>query len=318
MNIRDFATILRELSFTEIRHEAMIPPRILLVSADSDDGDRWRSLIFGEESFPFVEVVSPSESDVDPLAFDAIVSIDTLPVELSRKWADTFRRAHEEMRLIEVQPDQSIQPEGLNRVRRVICDLCRDRSVAFGRYMETMRNAATAEIVADTSRVNAQFAALSNIPAIIPVIGNMFAAGADFLVLTKNQLMMMYRLAAIYDRDLDDRWQIYTELTPIVGAGFLWRTTARQASAMLPFALGAVPKVAIAYAGTYSIGQAARLYYEHGCVLNTSELARISDEGVQAVSSVRGRIAAGIENDDRPAAPSTAGQIDRIQAHSTG
>ena len=314
MNIRDFATILRELSFSEIRHEAMIPPRILLVSPSGDDGERWRSLIFGEDSFPFVEVSTPSETDVDPLAFDAIVSIDSLPIDLSRAWADTFRRAHEEMRLIEVQPDQSVTSDGLDRLRRVVCDLCRERSVAFGRYLETMREAATAEIVADTSRVNAQFAALSNIPAIIPVIGNMFAAGADFLVLTKNQLMMMYRLAAIYDRDLDDRWQIYTELTPIVGAGFLWRTTARQASAMLPFALGAVPKVAIAYAGTYSIGQAARLYYEHGCVLNASELARIYEEGVQAVGSVRGRIAAGIENEDRPAVPATAGKTDRIQA----
>ncbi len=312
MNIRDFVSVIRELSFTEIRHEAMIPPRVLLVSFDIEEGERWRTLIFGDDSRPFVEVVSPSTLDVDPLAFDGIVSIGALPLELSRSWADRFRRAHEEMRLIEVQPDQSVLSEDLNHLRRVICDLCRDRSVAFGRYLETMREAVTSEIVADTSRVNAQFAALSNIPAIIPVVGNMFAAGADFLVLTKNQLMMMYRLAAIYDRDLDDRWQVYSELAPVVGAGFLWRTTARQAAAMLPFALGAVPKVAIAYAGTYAVGQAARLYYEHGCTLSGSELGRIYEEGLQAVNSARGRLAIGSEHEERPAGPAIAGQTDRF------
>jgi uncharacterized protein (DUF697 family) len=311
MNIRDFVGIVRELSFTEIRHEAMIPPRLLLISSNLEEGNRWREVIFGEDSTPFVEVVVASDADVDPLAFDALVSIDTLPVELSRRWANQFRRANEEMRLVEVHPGQSLLPESLEHLRRVICDLCRDRSVAFGRYLGTMRQAATAEIVADTSRVNAQFAALSNIPALIPVVGNMFAAGADFLVLTKNQMMMMYRLAAVYDRDLDERWQVYSELAPVVGAGFVWRTSARQISAMLPLAIGAVPKVVIAYAGTYAIGQAARFYYEHGERLTGEQLSRIYQEGIDAVITVRGRLAVGIEDNELSAEPAISGSTDR-------
>jgi uncharacterized protein (DUF697 family) len=283
MNIRDFVGVIRELSFAEIRYEAMIPPRLLLVSPDQDQGETWRSLIFGEGSIPFVEVVHPDASDVDPLAYDAIVSVGQLSADVARTWAGRFRRANEEMRLIEIQPGQSVLNEDLENLRRIICDVCRDRSVAFGRYLDDMRGAATAEIIADTSRVNAQFAALSNIPALIPVVGNMFAAGADFLVLTKNQLMMIYRLAAIHDRDLDDRWQIYSELAPVIGAGFLWRTTARQLAALLPLALGAVPKVAIAFAGTYAVGQAASLYYHHGCELNSEQFTRIYQDGLAAL-----------------------------------
>lgn len=311
MNIRDFVGVVRELSFTEIRHEAMIPPRLLLVSPSMDEGDRWRSLVFGDESGPFVDVVASPDADVDPLAYDVLVSVGPLTPELARRWADLFRRANEEMRLVEIHPGQSVLPDGLDNLRRVICDLCRDRSVAFGRYLGAMRSAATAEIVADTSRVNAQFAALSNIPAIIPVIGTMFAAGADFLVLTKNQLMMMYRLAAIHDRDLDDRSRVYAELAPVVGAGFLWRTAARQVAGLLPLALGAVPKVAIAYAGTYAVGQAARVYYEHGHQLTPEEISRVYQEGIEAISSVRDRVGFPSTAESHEANPAITGSTER-------
>jgi uncharacterized protein (DUF697 family) len=311
MNIRDFVGIIRELSFSEIRHEAMIPPRILLVAPSDDEAEEWRSTIFGDDAVPFVETVTPDTADVDPLSYDALVSIGPLRPELARRWSEQFRRANEEMRLVEVQQHQSVEPHSLNTLRRVLCDLCRDRSVSFGRYMSVMREPATAEIVADTSRVNAQFAALSNIPALIPLVGGIFAAGADFLVLTKNQLMMMYRLAAIYDRDLDNRWRVYSELAPVVGAGFIWRTTARQIAAVLPFAIGAVPKVAIAYAGTYAIGHGARTYYEHGYKLDSEELAQVYREGLAALESVRHRIGPGGESTERSANPVIAGSTDR-------
>ena len=287
MRLSDFFGIVRELSFSEIRHEAMIPPRFLVVARDPVDGNEWLRAIFGDDAHPFVELMDNSDTTVDPLAYDAIISIGELEPALTRDWANRFRRADEEMRLIEVDVSAERETPDASRIQRVICDVCRDRSVAFGRYIEPMRSAATTEIVADTSRVNAQFAALSNIPAMVPVVGTLFAAGADLVVLTKNQLMMMYRLAAIYDRDLDDRWRIYSELLPVVGAGFLWRTTARQAAAVLPVALGAVPKVAIAYAGTYAIGQAARAYYECGYEIGAEDMQRLYERGVSVLTRAK-------------------------------
>jgi uncharacterized protein (DUF697 family) len=301
MKISDFVGIVKELSFSDIRHEAMIPPRMLIVSDDPQVGNDWRDAIFGHQAHPFVEMADMTGSDVDPLAYDAIISIGPLDPVLARDWANRFRRTSEEMRLVEIDDSPGADPPDVYQVQRIICDLCRDRVVAIGRYLENLRPAATAEIVSDTSRVNAQFAALSNIPAIVPVVGNLVAASADFLVLTKNQMMMMYRLAAIYDRDLDDRWRVYSELAPIVGAGFLWRTTARQAAALLPVALGAVPKVAIAYGGTFAIGQAARAYYEHGIELSSEDLQRLYKQGVERVTRSADEPAA-LAQLDRPVA----------------
>jgi len=45
------------------------------------------------------------------------------------------------------------------------------------------------------------------------------------------------------------------KLTAVVGTGFLWRIIARQLVGLVPV-IGIVPKVAVAYAGTYAVGQA--------------------------------------------------------------
>ncbi|MFM9107006.1 MAG: hypothetical protein ACKOWF_09950, partial [Chloroflexota bacterium] len=122
--------------------------------------------------------------------------------------------------------------------------------------------AAAAKVpIDDTAVANAQFALVSNIPAILPIVGGLAAAGADFIVLTKNQVMMIYKLAAIYGRDLHDQTRIIQEIAPVVGVGFAWRTLAREAAGFLPFAAGTVPKVAVAYAGTAVAGRAAEFYY---------------------------------------------------------
>jgi uncharacterized protein (DUF697 family) len=124
-----------------------------------------------------------------------------------------------------------------------------------------MRAAASKAVIDETAMANAQFALVSNIPAIIPVIGGLAAAGADFIVLTKNQVMMVYKLAAIAGRDLDQQVAIIQEIVPVVGVGFAWRSLARGAASMVPFAAGTLPKVGIAFAGTLMMGRAAEFYY---------------------------------------------------------
>ena len=51
---------------------------------------------------------------------------------------------------------------------------------------------------------------------------------------------------------------------PVIGSAFIWRTAARTAVGLLPAPVSALPKAAIAYIGTYLVGEAARYYYEHG------------------------------------------------------
>jgi uncharacterized protein (DUF697 family) len=136
--------------------------------------------------------------------------------------------------------------------------------IGTGRRLPPLRRFAADRIINETARGNAEFAAFSNIPALLPVIGNFFEATADMIVLTKNQVWMIYKLAGLYDRDLQMRGRILLEIAPVIGGGFLWRTIARELSALLPGLLGAVPKVLIAYVGTYTIGKAAAYYYQEG------------------------------------------------------
>ena len=146
----------------------------------------------------------------------------------------------------------------------VILEKLPDHAIALGRHFPTFRQTAAQAIVRSTSRGNAEFAALSNLPALIPVVGGVVGDAADFLVLTKNQVLMLLKLATIYDRDSRHSFGILREILPVVGAGLVWRTVARELAGLLPFAVGTIPKVLIAYVGTYAAGMSALYYYQEG------------------------------------------------------
>ena len=75
------------------------------------------------------------------------------------------------------------------------------------------------------------------------------------LVLTKNQALMVYRLGLAYGAPPEFRDRM-AELGSVVGGGFAWRQLARSLVGLIPV-WGVVPKVAVAYAGTYATGMAA-------------------------------------------------------------
>ncbi|MHB1414459.1 MAG: hypothetical protein ACYC1C_04335 [Chloroflexota bacterium] len=139
-----------------------------------------------------------------------------------------------------------------------------NKALAMARHLAPLRSDTAEEIIRQTTRVNAEFALLSNLPANIPVLGTLMGAGADLLVLTKNQAMMVLKLAAVYGRDLDDKWRLAAEIIPVIGAAFAWRTIARLVVGTLPTPIAALPKTAIAYAGTVVVGKMAKYYFEYG------------------------------------------------------
>ncbi len=134
----------------------------------------------------------------------------------------------------------------------------------LARRIPGARREVAEQIISETARVNAQFAFMANLPASLPLVGGVAGSIADFFVLTKNQVMMVLRLAAIYGRDVMMTRGLIAEITPVVGNALVWRSAARMAVGMLPPVIAALPKAGIAYAGTYTVGQAARFYYEHG------------------------------------------------------
>ena len=85
--------------------------------------------------------------------------------------------------------------------------------------------------------------------------------GADFPVLTLNQIRLVLRLAAAHGVELDQ--SRVPEVLATIGAGFGFRAVARQVLGVVPVA-GWVVKGGIAYAGTRALGEAAHRYFAHG------------------------------------------------------
>jgi hypothetical protein len=57
----------------------------------------------------------------------------------------------------------------------------------------------------------------------------------------------------------------------VIGGGFLWRQVARSLVGLIP-AWGIVPKVAVAYAGTYAVGYAILNWYQSGRKLTPKQM----------------------------------------------
>jgi len=88
-----------------------------------------------------------------------------------------------------------------------------------------------------------------------------FIPGADFPVLTLNQIRMVLRIAAAHGEELD-RERAF-EVLSVIAAGLGFRTVARQLVGIVP-GLGWAVKGGIAYGATVALGEAASAYFAAG------------------------------------------------------
>ena len=86
-----------------------------------------------------------------------------------------------------------------------------------------------------------------------------FVPGADFAVLTLNQLRLVLRLAVAYGVEVDQ--QRLPEVVATIVAGMGFRGLARRLLGAIPIA-GWVIKGGVAYVGTRTLGEAAKRYFE--------------------------------------------------------
>ena len=156
-----------------------------------------------------------------------------------------------------VAPDGHPAPVG--RVAEVAASLTEENGYRLAARLPALRPAVVEAIVRRFSRQN----------GILGVA--IFVPGADFPVLTLNQLRMVFRMAAAYGQEID-RERI-PEVLAVVGAGLGFRTIAREALGFVP-GLGWAVKGGVAYVGTKALGKAASAYFEQG---GPSGLARAAD-----------------------------------------
>jgi len=149
--------------------------------------------------------------------------------------------------------------------------------LAAARHLPGLRAIFARDLIGSVAFTNATYSLASGLPEQIPLVNVPFAA-ADILVLTKNQALLVYRLALAYGAPPDFQARI-REVLPVVGGAFLWRQAARSLIGLIPI-WGLLPKVAVAYAGTYTTGVAAWRWYESGDLVSTEQIKRISSEAI--------------------------------------
>jgi uncharacterized protein (DUF697 family) len=153
-----------------------------------------------------------------------------------------------------------------------------DQQIAMAAHLPPLRPAVFALTIERTARANASFALTTGLAETIPVLTAPLNLG-DIVVLTKNQLMMCYRIALAAGRDEEPR-RMMGEIIGVLGGGVLFRQIARQLVGLIPIA-GLLPKVAVAYAGTYAIGRAMAAWTLEGRQITVETVTRFSREGLE-------------------------------------
>lgn len=167
-------------------------------------------------------------------------------------------------------------PEHGERVaQRIVRDLP-GLAVALARRFPLFREAAVEHLMRETSRVNAKIAMLSAIPSVFPPAGVLLpsTAVADIVLLTKNQIMLLLKIAAALGLSYQANERL-REIVPVVAGAMGWRSLARELVGMAPGGVGVVVKGAIAYAGTYVVGRGAYWFWTRGERLSRQQREQI-------------------------------------------
>jgi len=172
------------------------------------------------------------------------------------------------------EPDEPIGARGensvpmignLNQIVEKMMETNPKLTVALARRFPKFRVPACNKIIRETSKVNAGLALISGLPGILPITAIFLPVSsvADVILLTKNQIVMIMRLAAAHGRKPAYTKQV-KELIGAVGTALGWRTLAREVAGLVPAGIGVALKTTIAYSGTMAAGKAALWFYQTG------------------------------------------------------
>lgn len=296
-----------EIDIRTIRDEADQTPRLALIGADAQVLAFLRLLQHGPRSAEQVVTAIPTYHLPLPGAdLAALASYDLRIVLLggaealeSRSLAGLLAQSaplllvQEPGQAVDVAVDPALGGQTARTVRVVTCalddaetvkkellpaivPLLPGRELAAGRAYPGLRPAVAQKIIQSTSRVNAGYAAGTGLAEMVPGLGIPFAV-ADIIILTKNQVVMSYKLGMLMG-ETGTLAEILPKVAGVVGAGFMWRQVARELVGFLP--LGVVLKTAVAYAGTYATGQAVYHYFVTGERLRKQDLRRLFDDAM--------------------------------------
>lgn len=153
--------------------------------------------------------------------------------------------------------------------------------LALARHLAGLRPVVAERLIEDTARANAGYAFTTGLAETVPLM-NVPLNVADVVILTKNQLLMTYKVALALGKQGHPR-ALMTEIIGVLGGGLFFRQIARQLVGLIP-GIGIPAKVAVAYAGTWVIGHAIYTWGTSDVALSAEELGDLMQE-----AAARGR-----------------------------
>lgn len=153
----------------------------------------------------------------------------------------------------------------------------RGREVLLARHLPMLREPVCRKLIDDTCFINGAYSFTTGL-AEINLVLDLPLNVADFVVLTKNQALLAYKIALAMGLPSDWR-ETVPKLATVVGGAFLWRQLARQLIGLIP-AYGIIPKIAVSYAGTYAVGQAIYQWCANGEKLKPETLKALYTEAL--------------------------------------
>ena len=159
-----------------------------------------------------------------------------------------------------------------------VIELLPGNLLALGRYFPLFRVPIAHFLINDACFTNAAYSFSTGLAEIIPMLGLPLML-TDSIILTKNQLFLVYKLGLALG--YSTRWQDYAgEFGGILGTGFLWRQLARSLVGLIPV-VGIIPKTGVAYAGTYVVGNAVLQWYLTGRHLSRAQVQALYRQALE-------------------------------------
>jgi uncharacterized protein (DUF697 family) len=282
----------KEVDLRPIRQEAMQSIRIAIVGKDCARCELLASAMRTDPARPEevtqtpITMVAPDEADTDISAdlLILILSANEMPREHQRDLVSAWAKADKNILVLVDQPPEAINSQrmdawlewGQQKAVRgpvddpqflqkefvpAVLELLPGFELSLARKFPLFRLPVARKLINDTSLSNATYAFSTGLAEIVPIIDVPLNV-ADMLVLTKAQAFLVYRLGLALG--FSTEWRDYVaEFGSVLGGGFLWRQLARGLIGLIP-AWGIIPKVAVAYSGTYVVGNAVLQWYLTG------------------------------------------------------
>jgi uncharacterized protein (DUF697 family) len=301
--VKDLTNIwknIKEFELQPIRDEAQLPLRIALVGAAGSGRHTLASQMRSDPEKSEIQTRSPlplfdlehieSVSKVDLIIMIVNASANDLARErqLVFQWTDAGKKVVVFVNQKEELGERFIMDQwahwdaanilygsALNSGYLVehfvplILRLLPDRHLALGRNFPIFRIPIARQLINDTCFSNAAYAFSTGLAATVPVL-DLPLNITDMIILTKSQAFLVYRLGLLLG--FSSRWQDYLgEFGSVIGGGFLWRQLARMLVGLIPV-WGILPKVSVAYAGTFVVGHTVLQWYLTGRHLSPKQI----------------------------------------------